>query len=87
MSYCVAVWDGEVPANDEQALLVYDALWERHGDAEEPPSQRILDYIVPDVVHVLANGRIAKSGGRDLALELEKRGYAWVEEEAAAAGR
>jgi Fe-S cluster assembly ATP-binding protein len=49
--------------------------------------QRILDYIVPDVVHVLANGRIAKSGGRDLAIELEKRGYAWVEEEAAAAGR
>ena len=42
--------------------------------------QRILNYITPDFVHVLVNGRIAKSGGRDLALELEKRGYGWVEE-------
>ncbi len=46
--------------------------------------QRILNYITPDFVHVLANGRIAKSGGEDLAHELEKRGYAWVEAEAAA---
>ncbi len=48
--------------------------------------QRLLDYIVPDHVHVLAHGRIVKSGGKDLALELEERGYGWVEEEAAAAG-
>jgi Fe-S cluster assembly ATP-binding protein len=48
--------------------------------------QRLLDYIVPDQVHVLANGRIIKSGDRSLALELEKRGYGWVlEQEAAAA--
>ena len=40
--------------------------------------QRLLDHIVPDFVHVLARGRIAKSGGKDLALELEKRGYDWV---------
>jgi Fe-S cluster assembly ATP-binding protein len=40
--------------------------------------QRLLDHIVPDHVHVLARGRIAKSGGKDLALELEKRGYDWV---------
>jgi Fe-S cluster assembly ATP-binding protein len=40
--------------------------------------QRLLDHIVPDYVHVLARGRIAKSGGKDLALELEKRGYDWV---------
>jgi Fe-S cluster assembly ATP-binding protein len=40
--------------------------------------QRLLDYIVPDVVHVLAKGRIVKSGGKDLALELEARGYDWV---------
>jgi Fe-S cluster assembly ATP-binding protein len=40
-----------------------------------------LNYIVPDVVHVLVNGRIAKSGGKELALELEARGYDWVEEE------
>jgi Fe-S cluster assembly ATP-binding protein len=42
--------------------------------------QRLLNYIVPDYVHVLANGRIAKSGGKELALELEARGYDWVEE-------
>ncbi len=46
--------------------------------------QRLLDYIRPDVVHVLADGRILKSGGPDLALELEERGYDWVREEAAA---
>jgi Fe-S cluster assembly ATP-binding protein len=40
--------------------------------------QRLLDHIVPDHVHVLARGRIAKSGGKELALELEKRGYDWV---------
>jgi len=45
--------------------------------------QRLLNYIVPDVVHVLVSGRIVKSGGKELALELEARGYDWVEEEAA----
>jgi len=45
--------------------------------------QRMLDYIVPDFVHVLVNGRIAKSGDRTLALELERRGYEWVSEAAA----
>ncbi len=45
--------------------------------------QRMLDYIVPDFVHVLVNGRIMKSGDRALALELERRGYGWVSEEAA----
>jgi Fe-S cluster assembly ATP-binding protein len=43
--------------------------------------QRLLDYIVPDFVHVLYKGRIVKSGGKELALELEKRGYDWVKEE------
>ena len=47
--------------------------------------QRLLNYIVPDQVHVLADGRIIKSGGRDLALKLEEQGYDWVREEAAAA--
>jgi len=42
--------------------------------------QRLLNYIVPDKVHVLSGGRIVKSGGKDLALELEKQGYAWIEE-------
>ncbi|MGH8402024.1 MAG: Fe-S cluster assembly ATPase SufC, partial [Gammaproteobacteria bacterium] len=46
--------------------------------------QRLLDYVQPDFVHVLANGRIIKSGDRNLALELEKRGYDWVLAEAAA---
>jgi Fe-S cluster assembly ATP-binding protein len=41
--------------------------------------QRLLDYIVPDVVHVLLDGRIVRSGGKDLALELEKKGYEWLE--------
>jgi Fe-S cluster assembly ATP-binding protein len=46
--------------------------------------QRLLNYIVPDHVHVLVNGRIVRSGGKELALELEDKGYAWLEEEAAA---
>jgi Fe-S cluster assembly ATP-binding protein len=46
--------------------------------------QRMLDYVVPDYVHVLARGRIARSGDRTLALELERRGYDWISEQAAA---
>ncbi|MCC6751936.1 MAG: Fe-S cluster assembly ATPase SufC [Deltaproteobacteria bacterium] len=46
--------------------------------------QRLLDYIVPDVVHVLAGGRIVRTGGKELALELEARGYGWVEKAAEA---
>jgi Fe-S cluster assembly ATP-binding protein len=42
--------------------------------------QRLLDYVVPDFVHVLYNGRIVKSGGKGLALELEQKGYGWLEE-------
>jgi len=44
--------------------------------------QRLLDYIVPDFVHVLHNGRIIKSGGKELALELEEKGYDWITKEA-----
>ena len=47
--------------------------------------QRLLNYIVPDYVHVLVNGRIAKSGGKELALELEEKGYDWVIEPSGAA--
>lgn len=43
--------------------------------------QRLLDYIVPDYVHVLANGRIVTSGGKELALELEEKGYDWLKKE------
>ncbi len=42
--------------------------------------QRLLDYVVPDAVHVLSQGRIVKSGGRELALELEQRGYGWLDD-------
>ena len=45
--------------------------------------QRLLDYIIPDFVHVLYNGRIVKSGTKELAMELEERGYDWIKEEAA----
>jgi len=44
--------------------------------------QRLLDYIVPDVVHVLYNGRIVRTAGKELALELEDRGYDWIKKEA-----
>ncbi len=47
--------------------------------------QRLLNHIVPDVVHVLYKGRIVKTGGKELALELEKKGYDWVKEELATA--
>ena len=45
--------------------------------------QRLLNYIVPDVVHVLSGGRIVKSGGKELALELEEKGYGWIDNETA----
>jgi len=44
--------------------------------------QRLLDYIVPDFVHVLHNGKIVKSGGKELAMELEEKGYDWIKNEA-----
>lgn len=47
--------------------------------------QRLLDYIVPDFVHVLADGKIIRSGGKSLALELDEKGYNWIEEHASAA--
>ena len=46
--------------------------------------QRLLNYVVPDYVHVLAGGRIVRSGGRELAMELEEKGYGWLEEGAIA---
>ncbi|MGI9534514.1 MAG: Fe-S cluster assembly ATPase SufC [Thermodesulfobacteriota bacterium] len=58
--------------NDERSFLVITHY------------QRLLNYIVPDFVHVLVNGKIVKSGGKDLALELEEKGYGWLEEAATA---
>jgi len=48
--------------------------------------QRLLDYIVPDRVHVISDGRIVRSGGKELALELEEKGYGWIEKEPPRAG-
>jgi Fe-S cluster assembly ATP-binding protein len=55
-------------ANDNNAVLMVTHY------------QRLLNYVVPDKVHVLVEGRIVKSGGKELALELEERGYEWVED-------
>jgi Fe-S cluster assembly ATP-binding protein len=49
--------------------------------------QRLLNYIIPDFVHVLSAGRIVKSGGKELALELEEKGYGWIEETVAGTSR
>jgi Fe-S cluster assembly ATP-binding protein len=43
--------------------------------------QRLLDYIIPDFVHVLMDGKIVKSGGKELAYELEEKGYDWIKSE------
>jgi Fe-S cluster assembly ATP-binding protein len=59
--------------NDERAFIVVTHY------------QRLLNYIVPDFVHVLSEGRLVKSGGRELALELEEKGYGWIDDVAAAA--
>ena len=47
--------------------------------------QRLLDHVVPDFVHVLIDGRIVRSGGKELAHELEDKGYTWLEKEPAPA--
>jgi Fe-S cluster assembly ATP-binding protein len=57
---------------------------ERHAVIVITHYQRLLSYLVPDFVHVLHDGRIVKSGGKELALELEAKGYSWIEEEVAA---
>jgi Fe-S cluster assembly ATP-binding protein len=56
---------------------------EKHSVLVITHYQRLLRYLVPDFVHVLANGRIVKSGGKELAEELEQKGYDWVEQEVA----
>jgi Fe-S cluster assembly ATP-binding protein len=58
---------------------------EKHSVLVITHYQRLLRYLVPDVVHVLANGQIVKSGGKELAEELEAKGYEWIEQELAAA--
>jgi Fe-S cluster assembly ATP-binding protein len=58
---------------------------EKHSVLVITHYQRLLKYLIPDYVHVLADGRIVKSGGKELAEELEQKGYDWIETEAAAA--
>jgi Fe-S cluster assembly ATP-binding protein len=58
---------------------------EKHSVLVITHYQRLLTYLIPDFVHVLANGRIVKSGGKELAVELEQKGYEWIDEEATAA--
>jgi Fe-S cluster assembly ATP-binding protein len=58
---------------------------EKHAVLVITHYQRLLRYLIPDFVHVLAAGRIVKSGGKDLANELEQKGYEWIEQEVAAA--
>jgi Fe-S cluster assembly ATP-binding protein len=58
---------------------------ERHAVLVITHYQRLLRYLIPDFVHVLSNGRIVKSGGKELAEELEQKGYDWIEQETAAA--
>src|SRR5919112_514308 len=57
---------------------------EKHSVLVITHYQRLLTYLIPDFVHVLANGRIVKSGGKELAEELEQKGYEWIETEAVA---
>jgi Fe-S cluster assembly ATP-binding protein len=58
---------------------------EKHSVLVITHYQRLLTYLIPDFVHVLANGRIVKSGGKELAVELEQKGYEWIDEEETAA--
>jgi Fe-S cluster assembly ATP-binding protein len=60
---------------------------EKHSVLVITHYQRLLRYLIPDFVHVLVDGRIVKSGGKELAEELEQKGYEWIEEEVAASSK
>ena len=62
---------GKPDANPERGILVITHY------------QRLLEYIVPDFVHVMTDGKIVRTGGKELALELEDRGYDWIKQEIA----
>jgi Fe-S cluster assembly ATP-binding protein len=84
----LAVLDETDSGLDIDALkIVADGVNSMRGDERSflviTHYQRLLNFIVPDVVHVLLDGRIVRSGGKELALELEEKGYAWLEQEAA----
>ena len=88
----LAILDETDSGLDIDALrIVADGVNKLHGPDKSAivvtHYQRLLDYIVPDYVHVLYQGRIIKSGGKELALELEQKGYDWVRDEAASAAK
>ena len=66
-------------------LAVNALASEKHSVLVITHYQRLLRYLIPDYVHVLSNGQIVKSGGKELAEELEQKGYDWIEQEATAA--
>ena len=87
----LAVLDETDSGLDIDALRIVAAGVNRLRDPERAMVvvthyQRLLDHIVPDFVHVLVDGRIAVSGGKEMALELEEKGYSWLEKEPAATG-
>ena len=87
----LAVLDETDSGLDIDALRIVAAGVNRLRDPERAMVvvthyQRLLEHIVPDFVHVLVDGRIAVSGGKEMALELEERGYSWLEKEPAATG-
>lgn len=87
----LAVMDETDSGLDIDALKIVSSginkIKEQHGEMSVlliTHYQRMLNYITPDEVHVMVDGRIARSGGKELALELEEKGYEWVKEESAA---
>ena len=85
----VAILDETDSGLDIDALrIVADGVNALHRDDKSvlvvTHYQRLLDYVIPDFVHVLLDGRIVTSGDKELARELEAKGYDWVREEAAA---
>ncbi len=87
----LAVLDETDSGLDIDALRIVAAGVNRLRDPERAMVvvthyQRLLDHIVPDFVHVLVDGRIVRSGGKEMALELEEKGYSWLEKEPAATG-
>jgi len=80
--------DETIPSDIDALRVVADGVNALRSKASRHPVithyQRPLNYIVPDKVHVLHEGRIVKSGGKELALELEEKGYGWIEKEPSA---
>jgi Fe-S cluster assembly ATP-binding protein len=76
----------DIDALRDRGARAGSTRWKRpeQRDDRRDALQRLLNYIVPDYVHVLADGRIVRSGGKELALELEAKGYDWLLEEAVA---